>query len=49
MSQSYTVVLDTEPAADVTVALQVPDTADIAVDQTDVDVHGRQLGYTASQ
>ena len=33
-SQSYTVVLDTEPAADVTVAIQVPDNADIAVDQT---------------
>ena len=29
-SQSYTVVLDTEPAADVTVALQVPDTADMS-------------------
>ena len=33
-SQSYTVVLDTEPAADVTVAIQVSDNADIAVDQT---------------
>ena len=35
MSQSYTIVLDTEPAADVTVAIQVavPDDADIAVDQ----------------
>ena len=30
-SQSYTVVLDTEPAADVTVAIQVPENADIAV------------------
>ena len=33
-AQSYTVVLDTEPAADVTVALQVPDNADVAVDDT---------------
>ena len=33
-SQSYTVVLDTEPAADVMIAIQVPDNADIAVDQT---------------
>ena len=33
-SQSYTIVLDTEPAADVTVAIQVPDNADIAVDKT---------------
>ena len=33
-SQSYTVALDTEPAADVTVAIQVPDNADMAVDQT---------------
>ena len=33
-SQSYTVVLDTEPAADVTVAIQVPEDADIALDQT---------------
>ena len=30
-SQSYTVVLDTEPAADVTVEIQVPENADIAV------------------
>ena len=30
----YTIVLDTEPTAEVTVALQVPDTADIALDQT---------------
>ena len=28
--RSYTVVLDTEPTADVTVALQVPDTADMS-------------------
>ena len=33
-SQSYTVVLDTEPAADVTVAIQAPADADMAVDQT---------------
>ena len=33
-SQSYTVVLDTEPAADVTIAIQVPEDADISVDQT---------------
>ena len=33
-SQSYAVVLDTEPAADVTVEIQVPDNSDIAVDQT---------------
>ena len=33
-SVSYTVVLDTEPAADVTVEIQVPDNADIAVDKT---------------
>ena len=30
-SQSYTVVLDTEPAADVTVEIQVPENAEIAV------------------
>ena len=35
-SVSYTVVLDTEPAADVTVAIQVPDNADIAVDKTEL-------------
>ena len=35
-SQSYTVVLDTEPAANVTVAIQVPDNADIAIDQTEL-------------
>ena len=35
-SQSYTVVLDTEPTADVTVAIQVPDNADITVDQTEL-------------
>ena len=35
-SGSYTVVLDTEPAADVTVAIQVPDNADIAVDKTEL-------------
>ena len=33
-SQSYTVVLDTEPAADVTVEIQAPADADMAVDQT---------------
>ena len=33
-SQSYTVVLDTEPAADVTVVVAVPEDADIAVDET---------------
>ena len=33
-SGSYTMVLDTEPAADVTVAIQVPEDADIAVDKT---------------
>ena len=33
-SQSYTIVLDTEPAADVTVTIQVPVDADMAVDQT---------------
>ena len=33
-SGSYTVVLDTEPAADVTVEIQVPDNADIVVDKT---------------
>ena len=35
-AQSYTVVLDTEPAADVTVAIQVPEDADIALDQTEL-------------
>ena len=35
-SVSYTIVLDTEPAADVTVAIQVPDNADIAVDKTEL-------------
>ena len=29
-------VLGTEPAADVTIAIQVPDNADIALDQTDL-------------
>ena len=33
-SSSYTVVLDTEPTADVTVTIQIPDNADITVDQT---------------
>ena len=33
-SQSYTVVLDTQPAADVTVAVTVPEDADIEVDET---------------
>ena len=33
-SQSYTIVLDTQPAADVTVAIQVPENADVALDQT---------------
>ena len=33
-SQSYTIVLDTEPAADVTIAIQVPENADLAVDVT---------------
>ena len=31
---SYTVVLDTEPTADVTVTIQIPEDADIALDQT---------------
>ena len=35
-SGSYTVVLDTEPTADVTVEIQVPDNADIAVDKTEL-------------
>ena len=33
-AKSYAIVLDTEPAADVIVAIQVPENADIAVDQT---------------
>ena len=33
-SQSYTVMLDTQPAADVTVEIQVPEDADITVDET---------------
>ena len=33
-AQNYTVVLDTEPAAGVTVAIQVPNNADIALQQT---------------
>ena len=33
-AQSYTVVLGTEPAADVTVVVAVPEDADIAVDET---------------
>ena len=33
-SQSYTAVLTSEPMADVTIAIQVPDNADIALDQT---------------
>ena len=35
-SASYTVVLNTEPTADVTVAIQVPDNAEIAVDETEL-------------
>ena len=46
-AQSYTVVLDTEPTADVTVALQVPDTADVAVDETALTFTADKLGYTA--
>ena len=34
--ETYTVVLDTEPTADVTVAIQVPDNVDITVDQTEL-------------
>ena len=34
--ETYTVVLDTEPTADVTVAIQVPEGADVAVDQTEL-------------
>ena len=37
-SQSYTLVLDTEPAADVTVEIQMPE---------DAEIDGRQLEYTA--
>ena len=33
-SQSYAVVLDTEPAADVTVVVSVPEDAEVAVDET---------------
>ncbi|MCY4670632.1 MAG: hypothetical protein OXC29_21900, partial [Rhodococcus sp.] len=33
-SHSYTVVLDTEPAADVTVVVAVPEDAEVAVDET---------------
>ena len=33
-SQSYTVVLDTEPTADVTVVVAVPENAEVAVDET---------------
>ena len=33
-SQGYTIVLNTEPAADVTVTIQVPENADVALDQT---------------
>ena len=32
----YTVVLDTEPTADVTIAIQVPDSVDITIDQTEL-------------
>ena len=35
-SQSYTIVLDTEPTANVTVAIQVPENADVAVDVTEL-------------
>ena len=34
--ETYTVVLDTEPTADVTVAIQIPEDEDIAVDQTEL-------------
>ena len=34
--ETYTVVLDTEPTADVTVAIQVPEGADVALDQTEL-------------
>ena len=46
-AKSYAIVLDTEPAADVIVAIQVPENADIAVDQDDADLHGGPLEYTA--
>ena len=42
-SASYTVVLTSEPTADVTVAVQVPEDAEGAVDETEFDVHGREL------
>ena len=32
----YTVMLDTEPTADVTIAIQVPEDVDITVDQTEL-------------
>ena len=35
-SASYTVVLDTEPTGDVTVAVQVPEGAEVAVDETEL-------------
>ena len=35
-SASYTVVLDTEPTANVTVAVQVPEDAEVAVDETEL-------------
>ena len=39
--QSYTIVLDTEPAADVTVVVAgAGDNVDIAVDANGIDVHG---------
>ena len=34
--ETYTIVLDTEPTADVTVAIQIPEDEDIAVDQTEL-------------
>ena len=46
-SQSYAVVLDTEPAADVTVAIQEPDDAEVAVRSNRIGLHGGQLEYTA--
>ena len=44
-SQSYAVVLDTEPAADVTVDIQGPDDADSSGRSNRIGLHGGQLEY----
>ena len=46
-SGSYTVVLDSEPTADVTVEIQVPEDADSCGGRNEIDVHSRGLASGA--